>query len=122
MSRLPFGTQYLSTMSQDELLSLGAELEHDSAFWRDELRVKEMVEQYMTRCWRQHTYSPPGMQWPVASNCVLHEDMPSPYLTATFRDIRVTVPDALDEKTARLFVEIMLREQMNPRFDPTEDV
>ena len=115
MAHLPFKTGHLSTMSQQEMLSLANELQRLD-FWGTEEGITRAVDQYIQRYWRHTASTALGI---VANGGRL---APQPYIASTvYKDIRINVPDALDERDARLFAEIQIREQLDPTFDPTED-
>ena len=120
MGRLPFETGYLSTMSERELMDLADELQRGT-FWNDEDSVKTLVDSYMEHDWRQQqpsylSYQPfhQSVYATAASNSLIKT------LGAPVKTIQIRVPYYLDERTARLFAEIQVREQINPNYDPTE--
>jgi hypothetical protein len=115
MKVFPFETGYLSTMSENELLDLAHELECNGAFWDNEEAVQRIVESYITHYWRR-SHGAVHVSRPGYSTLV-----PVAMPMQASRDIIVSVPDALDERTARLFIEMQIREQMDPQYDPTQN-
>jgi hypothetical protein len=107
-------------MSNGELIALADELEHNS-FWQGEEIIQRAINTFIEKYWRQPYPALGSFTYPRAESD-LHGQEPQPYLAATvYRNIHVRVPDAINEREARLFAEIQIREQLDPTFDPTED-
>lgn len=123
MAHLPFKTDRLSTMGEDELISLADEIEHDTNFWHGEEIIQKTVDRYIQDYWRQpHRSAFGSFHYPLSQSPLYSIPEPQPYITSTvYKDIRINVPDAINEREARLFAEIQIREQLDPTFDPTED-
>lgn len=127
-NKLPFDTGRLSTMSESELYDLATELER-IGFWRTEESVQRLVDIYISSFWNkpdptatyQHVgaplFSTTIVSRELAEDSYYTVDMPS----RRYSDVRIRVPHGIDERTARLFAEQQIREQMDPAFDPTED-
>lgn len=119
MGRLPFETGYLSAMSERELGDLCDELRMGS-FWREEEAIERIVNDFMCAQWRHN---------PPLKPQYTHALVPVPVYSPVCKDrmpmtevktITFNIPDWLDERTARLFAEIQVREQLDPTYDPTE--
>ena len=120
MGRLPFETGYLSTMSENELLILFDELRHTN-FWEVEEAVQKIIDNFMENHWgpRVHPSATYAAHVPPMKRLVVDHH---PFLDCSveYRNIHLNIPPQIDERAARLFAEIQVREQLDPAYDPTE--
>jgi hypothetical protein len=118
MRVFPFEVGYVSGMGEDEMLSLAQELEMGS--WKDDERmIREAVESFMTNHYRCRP-DPLNASFllPVVAEPAIYADSPTPYVTATYKNLVVRVPDAVDPDVARRLAEMQIREQLYEGYDP----
>lgn len=112
MSQLPFEIGYASAMSDDEMMDLDNELTARD-FWNQDARIRELTDRYIKHFWRgpnQQGWPPPQLPMTFPAPHRFVEDHTR--VEATTRTISVCVPECLHEETARLLVDMQLREQM----------
>jgi hypothetical protein len=115
----PFETDYLSHMSEDELMDLFRELEADD-FWDTEQKVQELVEGCLERCRSANVdfTSFPYTATPYIT-CSFGTAPPT-HMAVSMRSLSVRMPPWMSDTQLRFFIEAQIREQMDPSYDPTD--
>jgi hypothetical protein len=94
-------------------------------FWHTEDHIRRAVDMFIERSWRKGIPGRPSpplvMHAPSGDSLDLYSNASTASTgTIHLRTVEINLPDSLDERTARLFAEIQLHEQLDPTYDPTE--
>jgi hypothetical protein len=118
---LPFETDYLSAMPEDEVMDLFHELEAQN-FWDREERIQQFIQELMER----RLSLPDPRDYKSYTNTVCYSTNEpwvavSGYgLTRSYQQVTVKLPPWMTETQLRFYVEAQIREQMDPSYDPTD--